>query len=135
MFTYWKSALALAVLVIWTSNFTFAADKLSPEDVLARHLESIGKREVRGEVKTRLVEGRATYRVLVGGSGAIDGKSVFVSEAQNARMLLKIAAVIEASNLSAMSSAVLWQAPMMTKADLNSEIFCSVRMRPFAKDC
>lgn len=88
--THWRYTLALSALLTWTISLTFAADKLSPDDLLARHLDSIGKREAREKVKTRLVEGAATYRVLVGGSGAIDGKSVFVSEGQKARMLLKI---------------------------------------------
>ncbi len=92
MSTHWKQILARGALIVWAAGLAFAGNDLKPEDVLARHLDSIGTREARGGVKSRLVEGAATYRVLVGGTGAIDGKSVFVSEGQKAHILLKIAA-------------------------------------------
>jgi hypothetical protein len=59
-------------------------------DVVARHLASLGKPEVRSASKSRVVEGGTTYRVLVGGSGAIDGRAVFASEGQKSNLLLKI---------------------------------------------
>jgi hypothetical protein len=90
MSTRWKAILAVSALLTSAASFTLAADKLSPEEVLAHHLDSIGKREAREKLRTRLVEGAATYRIVVGGSGAIDGKSVFVSEGKKTRMLLKI---------------------------------------------
>jgi hypothetical protein len=90
--TFWRFTLVVSVLVSAATSPASGGDNLKPEDVLARHLDSIGKREVRGGVKSRVVQGAATYRVLVGGSGAIDGKSVFASEGQKAHILLKIAA-------------------------------------------
>jgi hypothetical protein len=41
-------------------------------------------------VKSRVVQGPATYRILVGGSGAIDGKSVVASEGRKSDYLFKI---------------------------------------------
>jgi hypothetical protein len=91
MATYWKQILAMGALVASATGLAFAGDDLKPEDVLARHLDSIGTRETRGGVKSRVVEGVATYRLLVGGSGAIDGKAVLASEGRKAHILLKVA--------------------------------------------
>jgi hypothetical protein len=63
---------------------------MKANDVVARNLESLGKPEVRDALKSRVVEGGATYKVLVGGSGAIDGRAVFASEGQKSNLLLKI---------------------------------------------
>ncbi len=41
-------------------------------------------------MKSRVVEGASTYRVLVGGTGAVDGKFHFASEGQKSDFLFKI---------------------------------------------
>ncbi len=41
-------------------------------------------------MKSRVVQGLATYRILAGGTGAIDGRSVFASEGQKSNVLFKI---------------------------------------------
>ena len=66
----------------------WAADK--PEEVVAKHLDAIGSAEARKNMKSRVVQGGSTYRVLVGGTGAIDGKFVFASEGQKSNFLFKI---------------------------------------------
>lgn len=71
------------------SLFLYAAD-LKPEEVVAKHLDSIGTAQVRSGVKSRVVQGSAVYRILVGGTGAIDGKYVFASEGQKSDILLKV---------------------------------------------
>lgn len=67
----------------WSADFT-------PEDVLAKHLQAIGSPSARAVVKSRVVQSGATYRLLQGGSGAIDGKSVFASQGNSTNLLLKI---------------------------------------------
>jgi len=66
-----------------------AAD-FKPDEVVAKHLEALGSPQARADLKSRVVQGGTTYRVLVGGSGAIDGKFVFASEAQKSNFLFKI---------------------------------------------
>jgi len=88
----WKSLLSGCGLLLVFAGLAFAGNDVKPEDLLAHHLDSIGTREVRNGVKSRVVEGAATYKLLVGGSGAIEGKSVFASEGQKAHILLKVAA-------------------------------------------
>jgi len=82
----------LFVALILTSIFplpTRAAD-LSAEDVVSKHLQSIGSPEAIKAATSRVVEGSAVYKVLVGGAGQVEGKAVFVSEAQKIHLLLKI---------------------------------------------
>jgi hypothetical protein len=66
------------------------AEDLKPEEVIAKHLDSIGSAQARKHLKSRAVVGAATYRVLVGGTGAVDGKFQFASEGQKSDFLFKI---------------------------------------------
>ncbi|MBI3474264.1 MAG: hypothetical protein HY010_00900 [Acidobacteria bacterium] len=82
-------AALFSLLLLCSSPLLRAAD-LKPEEVLAKHLDSIGSAQVRSSMKSRVVQGFATYRVLVGGSGAIDGKYVYASEGDKSNYLCKI---------------------------------------------
>jgi hypothetical protein len=86
-----KPSLA-ATLFVFTVALANAQEKLTAEDILRHHLDSIGTASTRAATKSRVVEGTASYRVLVGGSGQIDGKAVIVSEGRKLHMLLKIGA-------------------------------------------
>ena len=66
-----------------------AAD-MKPEDIVAKHLDSIGTAQARGAAKSRVVEGTVTYRILVGGAGNSDGKSVLVSENEKLHFMMKL---------------------------------------------
>jgi hypothetical protein len=63
-----------------------AAD-LKPEDIIARHLDSIGSAEAR-VAKSRVEQGTASFRVLVGGAGELTGKSGIVSEGHKLQLLI-----------------------------------------------
>ena len=71
------------------SSLIWAVD-VKPEDVVAKHLDSIGTAQARAAIKSRVVQGGTTYRLLVGGSGAIDGRFVFASEGKKSDFLFKI---------------------------------------------
>jgi hypothetical protein len=77
-------------LVLTSASVTLWASDMKPEEVVAKHLDSIGTAQARGSVKSRVVQGFATYRILAGGSGAIDGKSVVASEGRKTNYLFKI---------------------------------------------
>ncbi len=83
-------ALTLSFLVCLASSVANAEDRMNSEDLLQRHLDSIGMQAVRTSSKSRAVEGTTSYRVLVGGSGRVDGKAVMVSEGQKMQLLLKV---------------------------------------------
>ncbi len=77
--------------LISSSLFLWAED-VKPEDVIAKHLDAIGTAQARKDVKSRVVQGAATYRILAGGSGTIDGKFVVASEGQKSDMVFKVVA-------------------------------------------
>jgi hypothetical protein len=86
----YRQGIRLLFLVLITSSVSLLADDLKLDDIVAKHLAAIGSAQARGSVKSRVVQGLATYRVLVGGSGAIDGKYVFASEGSKTNFLFKI---------------------------------------------
>jgi hypothetical protein len=93
MFTHVRQCVAICILFLATTPSTLAATDLKPEQVLQRHLQSIGTPEARAAVKSRVMEATAAYRILVGGSGEIVGKSVMASEDHKFQLLLKINAL------------------------------------------
>jgi hypothetical protein len=60
------------------------------EELVAHHLDSIGSADARAAVKDRAVQGAASYRILVGGSGKADGKTGFVSEGHKIRFMVRL---------------------------------------------
>ncbi len=82
--------LSLSLLIVLSCCALLWAGDNKGQEVVARHLDSIGPAQVRNQVKSRVIQGFATYRILVGGSGAIDGKCVVASEGVKANYLFKI---------------------------------------------
>ena len=56
------------------------AQKLKPEDVVARHLESIGTTEARAAISSRVAQGSADVTMRIGGSGHSVGGAVMASQ-------------------------------------------------------
>jgi hypothetical protein len=83
----WTGALLLALL-IWSPTLTTAGESLKPEELVSHHLDSLGSANARA-AKTRVFQGTATYRLLVGGGGQTDGKSGLVSEGKKVRFMAK----------------------------------------------
>jgi hypothetical protein len=82
---------AAAILLLFIgASIACAKENPTADEILQRHLDSIGTASIRVAAKSRVVEGTASYRVLVGGSGRIDGKAVIVSEGRKLHVLLKI---------------------------------------------
>jgi hypothetical protein len=67
--------------------------ELKPQEVVARHLESIGTPEARAAAKSRVMEGTAHFQMLVGGVGLLDGTSVLVSEQRKSQFMMKFPSV------------------------------------------
>jgi hypothetical protein len=91
----WSGAATILMIFLGLTNWpvapAFAADAApKPEELLVRHLDSIGSAEARAAVKDRVVQGTASYRILVGGAGKAEGKTGFVSEEHKLRFLLKL---------------------------------------------
>ena len=63
------------------------ADKISLEDLIAKHIETIGKAEARRTNRSRIVAGGTLMNLRTGGSGNVSGAALIAS--QEERVLLK----------------------------------------------
>jgi hypothetical protein len=77
------------ILSLTLSAVSYAAD-MKPEDIVAKHLDSIGTAQARASAKSRVVEGTVNYKLLVGGAGNLDGKAVLVSQDQKVQFMVKL---------------------------------------------
>jgi hypothetical protein len=71
------------VLLVLLTPLAFPADKeakLTPQELVARHLESLGSKEARAAAKSRVAQGNGRLKVLVGGHADMFGPSAFVTE-------------------------------------------------------
>lgn len=65
------------------------AQKLTVEDVVAKHVAALGTPEARAAVKSRVAQGTLRYEILNGGAGSLDGKATVVSQDKNVREVLR----------------------------------------------
>lgn len=68
--------LVLAVMLVFAVNSY--AQKMSAEDILAKHLESIGTKENRAQIKNQLVVGDVQIKIA-GNTSIIAGKALIIS--------------------------------------------------------
>ncbi|MBI4748014.1 MAG: hypothetical protein HY774_05965 [Acidobacteria bacterium] len=55
-------------------------EKLKPEDVIAKHIESIGTQKTLSDVKTRVIAGKALFRSKTIGATQLQGPAVIASD-------------------------------------------------------
>jgi hypothetical protein len=81
------------VFVLWlAASFCSAhAADMKPEEVVAKHLDSIGTAQARAALKSRVVQGTSHFKVVVNGGGQLQGTAGIVSEQRKAAMVLKFA--------------------------------------------
>jgi hypothetical protein len=71
----------LALIMSGRTTVTEAApDKMKPEEVVAKHLESIGTAEVREKIKSHIILGTALATFRIGGTGTAQGGAVMASQ-------------------------------------------------------
>jgi len=80
---------AIAVVLAVGSGIVRATD-MKPEDVVTRHLDSIGTADTRAAAKSRIVQGTAQFKIRVGGGGELAGTSALVSEGQKSVLMVKL---------------------------------------------
>lgn len=89
-------SLGLRKLAAWVflgliiSGLSLQGEELKPGEIVSKHLNSIGSEKARKDVTSRVVQGATTYRLIVGGSGATDGKFVFATDGQKSNFLVKV---------------------------------------------
>jgi len=67
-------------------------EKVSLEQLVTRHLASIGTPEARSAVKSRTASGKATLRVRLGGAGNLDGDGMMASMGEKLRFAMRFTA-------------------------------------------
>jgi hypothetical protein len=64
--------------------------KLTSEELIARHLDSIGTAEARSKASTRVAGGETKFIARLGGSANVDGQAMMVSSGAKLRFGLKL---------------------------------------------
>jgi hypothetical protein len=73
--------LSLLLLTIPATTFTSSTDdKIKPEQLVAKHLESIGSSEARASLKSLIIKGTSLATLRVGGRGQAEGQALMASE-------------------------------------------------------
>src|SRR5262245_16857732 len=60
--------------------------KLTPEELIARHLDSIGTAEARSKASSRVAGGETKFISRFGGSATVDGQVMMVSRSEERRV-------------------------------------------------
>jgi hypothetical protein len=76
-----KTAFLLAYLMLTLAS-GFAADKMTPEQLISKHLDSIGSPEIRAKMNAIAVFGKNSLDGLSTEAGHIEGTAKLVSEGE-----------------------------------------------------
>lgn len=79
----------LAALLVSIHAF---GENMKPEEVVARHLNSIGTAESRSAIRSRVVQGPLKMHILVGGGGDVAGSWGYVSQQRESNFVMRFAA-------------------------------------------
>jgi len=79
--------LSLTVLANISGSVTPVADKVKPEELVAKHIEAIGTAEARNSSRSRIVAGTSIMNLKTGGRGNSTGAALLAS--QKEKVLLK----------------------------------------------
>jgi hypothetical protein len=82
--------ISLMMLIGMTVLVAAKDSKMDPNELVALHLKSIGSPEALKAIKTIINEGNGTVRVLGGGSGMLEGPSVFLSDGPKTRLFMNL---------------------------------------------
>jgi len=80
------SVIGIMLLVLAGANQNSFAQKLKPEDIINKHLESLGSPEARAAVKSRVAQGIVVTSIRIGGSGQSRGGAVLASQQEKSLM-------------------------------------------------
>ncbi len=77
--TYWRLPTVVLLLAMLTP-IAAKGPKMEPEELVARHLETLGSPEARAVVQSRGAQGVGRMEILRGGSGFLEGPAVLASQ-------------------------------------------------------
>jgi hypothetical protein len=75
------------ILITFLSGFAAAGEK--PDEVIRKHLDSIGTADARAAVKSRAVQGSLKFKILGNGAGETSGVWQLLSEPNKTNIVLK----------------------------------------------
>jgi hypothetical protein len=81
---------AATATILMAASIAASAVEMKPEELVAKHLESIGNAEARSGAKSRVVQGTSLFKIRIGGGGEIAGKSAMVSEGRKSVFMIKL---------------------------------------------
>jgi len=74
-----KLALMMLLATLFVAPLPLRAEKMKPEELVAKHVASIGTPEALAAVKSRSVEGDMAMDIIVGGKGTLEGPASLLS--------------------------------------------------------
>jgi hypothetical protein len=83
-----KSGYWLLTFLLAQALLGHAAD-LKPDELVAHHLDSLGTAVARAANRSRVVQGTARFKILVGGGGELEGKGAVVSSERKLNIMMK----------------------------------------------
>lgn len=86
-----RTVVLVAILGVLLAGVAAAKEKLTPEEIIAKHLDSIGPKAAREAASSREITGTAHMQQLMGGAGVVDGESLVLSEANKVKVGMKFA--------------------------------------------
>ena len=83
------AAVVFLVLLAAIASLEGQEPKLTPAELVAKHLESIGPAEARSAAKSRIAEGTVQMRILLGGAATAWGQAGLISEGRKVLLSLR----------------------------------------------
>lgn len=91
-----------------------ADKKLTAEELVACHLDSIGTPEARANLKSRLLKGQGFLRILLGGSGGLQGRVTHASEGNKSSFFFEVGHPSYQGEQMMSDGRQVWVAPAFT---------------------
>jgi len=90
-----KNAAIATIALLWPAlalvNRAMGANPpANTDELVAQHLNSIATPAVRASLKTRVVQGPVEYKILIGGTGTLDGKAQMASDGKKLIFMMKL---------------------------------------------
>lgn len=83
----------LFILIGGPQRALHAAEKITPAELVAKHLGAIGTEEARKQNETRVLEGLTAVKFVVGGHGVLQGTGKLLSRKNDMRYTMNLGAI------------------------------------------
>jgi hypothetical protein len=111
---------ALTAVLTLTIEIAFAKEPVKPEELIAKHLASIGSPQSLAAVKSRVVQGKIHFTFQPAGTGMQDGKQTFVSQGDKTHFYLSL------PNQTYRGERFVFDGSKMSVADINPGVRSSL---------